>query len=170
MKQKYSLATNIATLGILGRTRFAPGTLGSFVAVWLAPLCFLPFDLPIRIAILGLLFLLGVYVSDIAAKELGYEDPNAVIIDEVLGQWITLSCLPNFSYFNIVLFSNLEFILLLVGFLLFRIFDITKIGPVGLMERKFHGGYGIMLDDVMAGVLALVFLYPITLYTYIIFL
>lgn len=170
MKKKYSFATNIATLGIIGRTRYAPGTLGSFVAVWLAPLCFLPFELPIRFAILGLLFLLGVYVSEIAAKELGNEDPSAVIIDEVLGQWITLACLPNFSYFNIVLFSNLEFILLLVGFMLFRIFDITKVGPVGLMERKFHGGYGIMLDDVVAGILAAACLYCIQLYTYMIFL
>lgn len=164
MSKKYSLATNIATLGIIGRTRYAPGTAGSFVALWLAPLVFLPFSFPIQILILTFVFFLGIWASEIAAKELGSEDPSAVIIDEVIGQWIALLPLANLSYFNDNLFLGYDFILLLSGFLLFRIFDITKVGIVGLVERKFSGGLGIMLDDVVAGILAALFLYPLQYY------
>jgi len=164
MSKKYSLATNIATLGIIGRTRFAPGTAGSFAALWLAPLVFLPFSFPIRILILTFVFFLGIWASEIAAKELGHEDPSAVVIDEVLGQWVALLPLSHLSYFDSELFGNYEFILLLCGFMLFRLFDITKFGPVGLVERKVRGGLGIMLDDVVAGIFAASFLYSIQLY------
>lgn len=167
MSQKYSITTNIATLGIIGRTRFAPGTAGSFVATWLAPLVFLPFSLPIRLLILTFIFFLGVWASEIAAKELGREDPSAVIIDEVLGQWITFLPLANISYFGTDLLQSYEFMLLLCGFMLFRLFDITKVGPVGLMERKFSGGLGIMLDDVVAGILAASFMYPAQFYIHL---
>ena len=169
MAQKYSIATNIATLGVIGRTRYAPGTAGSFIAIWLAPLVFLPFSFPVRILILTFVFFLGIWASEIAAKELGKEDPSAVIIDEVLGQWISLMPLANISYFGTNLLQSYEFILLLCGFMLFRLFDITKVGPVGLMERKFSGGLGIMLDDVMAGILAAAFMYSAQFYIHAFF-
>ncbi len=170
MHKKYSLATNIATLGLIGRAMFAPGTAGSFAALCLAPFVFLPFSLPVRILILAFVFFLGVKVSDIAEKELGKADPSAVIIDEVIGQWIALLPLGYLSYFNADLFLGSDFVLLLCAFMLFRFFDISKVGPVGLMERKFHGGLGIMLDDVVAGILAAAFMFPIQNYVHSIML
>ena len=167
MAQKYSLATSIATLGFIGHSKFAPGTMGSFVALCFAPLIFLPFSLPIRLLILIFIFFLGTWASEIAAKELGDGDPSAVIIDEVIGQWIALLPLTTLSYFGENTFLGYEFILLACGFLLFRIFDITKVGPVGLAERKFTGGLGIMLDDVVAGILAAAFMYPAQLYAHL---
>ncbi len=161
---KYSLATNLATLGKIGRTRYAPGTLGSFVALWLAPLLFLPFSLPIRILVLTIVFFVGIWASEIASKELNDPDPSAVVIDEVLGQWVCLLPLSPISFYEMHLLSNLDIFILLVGFLLFRIFDITKVGPVGLVERKFSGGLGIMLDDAVAGFFGAIFLFPIQNY------
>ena len=67
---RYSLLTNIATLGLVGRIKKAPGTAGSFLAVLCAPLCFLPFSLPIRLLILSVLFLIGIKASEQAEKEL----------------------------------------------------------------------------------------------------
>ena len=82
---RYSLLTNIATLGLVGRIKKAPGTAGSFLAVLCAPLCFLPFSLPIRLLILSVLFLIGIKASEQAEKELKEKDPSSVIIDEVVG-------------------------------------------------------------------------------------
>ncbi len=169
MKQKYSIATNIATLGKIGRSRYAPGTLGSFVALWLAPLLFLPFSLPIRILALSIVFFLGLWASEKASKELGKEDPSEVIIDEVLGQWICLFPLGTISFYDLHLLTNIDIFTLLIGFMLFRIFDITKVGPVGLVERKVKGGLGIMLDDVVAGFFAAIFLFPISKYLQLFF-
>lgn len=69
-------------------------------------------------------------------------DPGWVVIDEFAGQWITLLALPRASVMG-----------LLVAFILFRFFDITKLGPVGWADRR-HGSFGIMADDVIAGVIA----------------
>ncbi len=73
-------------------------------------------------------------------------DPGWVVIDEFAGQWITLLALSHVSVFG-----------LLLAFLLFRIFDITKLGPVGWADRQ-HGAFGIMADDVIAGTIAAVLL------------
>ncbi len=166
---KHSLPTKIATLGRLGTSRMAPGTIGSFVALWLAPLLFLPLSFPLRILSLTVLFFVGVWASDIARQELGDEDPSCVIIDEVLGQWIALMPLSSISYFGANLMSNTDFFTLLCAFMLFRVFDITKLGPVGLVERKVGGGLGIMLDDIVAGFFAAIFVYPIDLYLKLVF-
>lgn len=158
------LALNIAQLGPIGRARFAPGTAGSLFALLLAPLCFLPFSLPIRIVILLILFALGVWASKLSTQELGEDDPGSIIIDELVGQWIALLPLVNISYFGTEAIQLYQGILLIFAFMLFRIFDITKLGPVGLCERKISGAVGIMADDVMAGVLAMVLVSPIQFY------
>jgi phosphatidylglycerophosphatase A len=69
-------------------------------------------------------------------------DPGWVVIDEFAGQWITLAALSRPSWLGLA-----------AGFVLFRLFDITKLGPVGWADRK-HGTFGIMMDDVIAGVIA----------------
>ncbi|MDL2285336.1 phosphatidylglycerophosphatase A [Desulfovibrio sp. OttesenSCG-928-F07] len=125
----------------------APGTMGSLVAILLAPFIFMPFSLPVKLGILVFLFIVGGFAATRAEKILGQEDPGSVVIDEVLGQW--LAVLP---------FAALTIWELALAFALFRFFDITKPWPVKASENWLKGGFGIMIDDVFAGLYALLFL------------
>jgi phosphatidylglycerophosphatase A len=87
--------------------------------------------------------MIGTPAASIVARECGREDPGLVVIDEVAGQWLALASSP----------VNARHALL--AFVLFRLFDITKPPPVRQLER-LHGGLGIMMDDVAAGVYALI--------------
>jgi phosphatidylglycerophosphatase A len=86
--------------------------------------------------------LIGISASSIVERETGKEDPGHVVIDEVAGQWIALAVSP------------VEIRHVLLGFTLFRLFDIVKPWPARQLER-LHGGFGIMMDDVAAGIYAL---------------
>ena len=144
------ILTNIATLGVIGKSPYAPGTCGSLAALALAPFVFMPFGFLTRLIILIVLFLIGIYVSNIAEVVLAKKDPSSVVIDEVVGQWIVL--LP---------FAVLSFWEYILAFVLFRIFDIWKPFPIGRIETSFSGGMGIMLDDIVAGIYALIFFWLI---------
>jgi phosphatidylglycerophosphatase A len=99
---------------------------------------------PLLLALAGLLATAGGYI---AVKRAGVEgDPGWVVIDEFAGQWITLLALTRPTVPGLI-----------AAFLLFRLFDITKLGPVGWADRQ-HGAFGIMADDVIAGVIAAVLL------------
>ena len=118
----------------------APGTVGSLAAIVIAwPLSRLGFG---RLHFLILAFALlypAVRASSIVAAESGRKDPQMVVVDEVLGQWLTLA--------GAVRFDLLTFA---VAFGLFRLFDIWKPPPIRLIEQV-PGGAGIVLDDMMAG-------------------
>ncbi len=119
----------------------APGTAGSVVGVLLAwPLL----ALPIWGFVLATLacFALGVWVSDAAEAHFAAKDPGAIVIDEIAGAWVTLIAVTP---------TPLH---LLLGFALFRLFDITKPFPCKWAERRFRGGLGVMADDIVAGVYA----------------
>lgn len=141
----------IASLGPAGRSPVAPGTVGSAVAVLLAPLCFLPLSLGPRLALLASIYLLGSISSGRAEQIIGRKDPGRVVVDELLGQWITL--LP---------FAALSVWGLVGAFLLFRLFDIAKPWPVRASERWLPGGQGVMLDDAFAGCYAALALWGIS--------
>lgn len=136
----------IATGAGSGRLPVAPGTWGSAVGVllWLflsrlTPLAYL--------GVIGVLFILGVFCAGAAEKILDQADPSIVVIDEIVGQLIALSLVP----------ANP--LAILAGFILFRLFDILKPFPVGWIDQHLHGGLGIMLDDVVAGLYALLALH-----------
>jgi phosphatidylglycerophosphatase A len=139
---EHSLPVRIATLGALGGSPFAPGTVGTVVAG--VPCAYLSSFLPGWAAalLLGAVFLLGCYASDRAEKELGRHDPGQVVIDELVGFLVTMIGLP-FTVESLVL-----------GIAAFRLFDIWKPWPVSVLDEKVKGGIGIVLDDVGAGVLA----------------
>ena len=122
----------------------APGTAGSVVGLVLfLPLLSLSWTW--QLAVILAVFILGTWVSGSVAAELETKDPGGIVIDEFVGMWITLLWLPTPSWFW-----------LLVAFVLFRLFDITKPWPVSLADRELTGGLGIMTDDVIAGLYALV--------------
>jgi len=131
----------IASFGYVGFFPIAPGTAGSLAA--LALFAFVrwigmpAFELATIVAVLAI----GIWSADGAERALGRKDPGPVVIDEVLGMLITLALLP------------VSLAGVLVGFLLFRLFDVVKPYPAGRMEH-LPGGYGIMLDDAMAGLYA----------------
>lgn len=127
-----------------GKSPFAPGTCGSLAAIVLAPVLFMPLSLWGRIVMLLLVLVTGTLASDRAERLLGKEDPSEVVIDEVLGQWLT--CLP---------FASLGFWEYAAAFALFRLFDITKPWPVKRLEAV-GGGLGIMIDDAAAGLYAMI--------------
>jgi len=119
----------------------APGTLGTLVAV---PLFLLLQNLSLWGYLLMLLatFLLGVWLCGVTARNLGVHDHPGIVWDEFVGYWLTMAAVP----------AGWQWLLL--GFCLFRIFDIAKPWPIRLVDRRIGGGFGIMFDDVLAGVYA----------------
>lgn len=145
-------ALHLATLGPVGRLPSMPGTWGSLASVMVAPWLFMPASFALRAMILVSVLALGSWAATQAEKSLGAKDPGCVVIDELFGQWLTL--LP---------FSILTPWQLLAGFALFRLFDILKPWPIKKAETAFSRGFGVMIDDGVAGVFAglvLFFLLP----------
>jgi phosphatidylglycerophosphatase A len=129
----------IATAGPVGAVPIAPGTAGSVVGValfvGLRALGAVPVDLVALAAVLAL----GVWSAGVVERDLGRTDPGAVVIDEVAGMLVTLMWVP------------VGWVGVVFGFLAFRVFDIIKPFPARTAER-LPGGWGIMTDDVVAGI------------------
>ncbi|NKI18101.1 phosphatidylglycerophosphatase A [Spongiibacter sp. KMU-166] len=116
----------------------APGTFGTLAAL---PCWYLLQLLPTASYIVAVVaaFALGVYLCGETAKALGVHDHGGIVWDEFVGLWIALFLLPSDWYWP------------LLGFALFRLFDIWKPWPISVLDRRVHGGLGIMIDDVVAG-------------------
>ncbi len=129
----------LATGFFVGYIPFAPGTFGSIVGLLL---CFLLSKTKLSVAILFILIFIffAIWISNRAEKILKQNDPGCIVIDEIAGIMLTLLGLP----FNTISVA--------AGFVIFRFFDILKPFPIRYIERKFAGGTGIVLDDLMAGV------------------
>ena len=136
------LAAAIATVFGVGRSRYAPGTAGSVVAL---PFAWLIAEFCGRgwLLILATLVVLpiGAWACEIYAKDKGDVDPKECVIDEVAGQWIVCAFAPT---------SVLWYFF---AFILFRIFDVLKPWPINWVERKVPGSLGIMADDVAAALI-----------------
>ena len=123
----------------------APGTWASLAA---AVLFYPLIDSPVTLAvILVVVYFLGVYSSTQYAKDIGQVDPSSAVIDEVLGMGIAMIAIPYDKGF----FYKIAFVV--VAFILFRLFDIWKPYPIRRIE-KLPGGWGIMTDDLLAGLYA----------------
>lgn len=133
---------HLLSLGLgTGLVPRAPGTWGSLLAV---PLFIVlhPYGQVVYVVSIAVLFVLGVYVSGRTAKALGVHDHNAIVIDEVVGMlatWVAVG--PGW-------------VTILAGFVLFRFFDIVKPWPISRIDQSVGGGLGIMLDDLVAAVMA----------------
>ncbi|GEA66483.1 phosphatidylglycerophosphatase A [Acinetobacter pittii] len=123
----------------------APGTFGSafallFVPIWLS----LGFNLSL-IAIL-IMSLVGIYICGQTAKVIDVHDDGRIVWDEFAGQSIT--------FLPLLYLQQMNWMWVIGGFILFRIFDVWKPWPIRVIDRQVHGGFGIMLDDIIAGVWA----------------
>ena len=136
------LALGIARLGVAGLSPKGPGTCGSFVALVLAPWCFMPLAPLVQVAVLAVVFTVGSWAAGRAEVILNEKDPGQVVVDELLGQWVAL--MPLGGVVNIWQ--------LLAAFVLFRTLDIAKPWPIKASENWLPGGYGVMLDDLIGGI------------------
>ncbi len=140
----------LATLGPLGHSPVAPGSVGALAAVpcaWL--LAMAPW--PARVAVLALVTVGAVVVVQRYLEGRTKADPQEVVLDELVGCLITLAPLP----------WSLPWVA--AGYALFRLLDITKPGPIGTLDRRLHGGLGVVADDVAAGGLAALILVGVRL-------
>ena len=142
MNIKYRFSEIIGTMFYIGKIPLAPGTWGSLAALLLWYLIKPKIIDPLFLLITGGLFFIGIAVSEIITRELDNHDPKEIVIDEWVGMWIALYLVPHSIFWG------------LVSFFLFRFFDIFKPGPVQIMD-DIHSPIGVMLDDVVAGILAL---------------
>lgn len=134
---------HLLALGLgTGLSPRAPGTAGTLVGVALY-LALPPMALWAYAALVVVTFAAGVWLCERTARALGVHDHPAIVWDEVVGYLITMAGAPT------------GWVWVVVGFALFRLFDVAKPWPVSLADRRVHGGLGIMLDDVLAGLYGL---------------
>ncbi len=132
----------VATLAGVGTWTRMPGTVATAVAgipaAWLLALVPWPWSLVLVVVVAAV----SCPICDRAARSLGRGDPGEIVLDELVGYLVTMVGLP------------VSWLSLGGGFLFFRLFDIWKPWPVGTADRRLHGGFGIVMDDVAAGIYA----------------
>lgn len=125
-----------------GAAPFAPGTFGTLAAVLLyLPLQYLPWFSYLLLVVVA--FAVGVVICERTSKDIGVHDHGGIVWDEFVGYWLTM------------LFAPAGWVWIVIGFVLFRIFDIAKPPPIGWLDKQVKGGMGIMVDDVVAGIYAM---------------
>ena len=144
----------IASLGGIGLIRFAPGTFGSIFSFFL--FIYLSHYLNM-IVLTSLMFFLGIWVCENISKDLEEKDDKSIVVDELIGMWIAL--MPTIYFADTQAERTTIAILALV---LFRFFDIVKPYPINLLDQKFKNGFGIVIDDVAAGIITLLILIPVS--------
>jgi len=120
----------------------APGTFGSLAAVPLVILCGLYLPLGLYIGLAMVASFVGIWICGHTANDMQVHDDSSIVWDEVAGMLITFIAVP------------ITWQSVLVGFVLFRLYDILKPWPISYLDKHVHGGIGIMADDVLAGVFA----------------
>jgi phosphatidylglycerophosphatase A len=141
MKLREDAVMFLATGFYIGNIPFAPGSLGSLLGL---PLSFALTGIPLVPAVVCMVLFIcfAVFIADAAEKILKQNDPGCIVIDEIAGMMVTLTGLP-FNPITIVF-----------GFILFRILDILKPFPIRYLDKRIPGGLGVVVDDVVAGVIA----------------
>ncbi len=133
------LAFGIATVGGAGLTPRAPGTVGSLVGaivfLWLGRLSW-----TFQILFILTLVVLGLWASKVMELETGREDDQRIVIDEVIGMWITVCSFPP------------SLVWLAIGFVVFRFLDVTKPFPANWVEVRWRGARGVIFDDIVSGI------------------
>jgi phosphatidylglycerophosphatase A len=141
MKFRDAAVLFLATGFYIGNLPIAPGTFGTLLGL---PLCFVLAGLkfPLAVVCTMLFIVFAVWIANDAEKLLKKKDPGCIVIDEIAGMAVTLVGLP----FNLTT--------ALIGFIIFRILDISKPFPIRALDKRVAGGVGIVIDDVAAGIFA----------------
>ena len=140
-----------ATLGGIGMVPIAPGTFGSITA-WIIFVYLSHFISMINMLILTILFfILSIWICSEASKDLENKDHKSIVIDELVGMWIAL--LP------VLVIANSQYertVYALAALILFRFFDILKPFPISYFDKNYKNGFGIVIDDVISGLIAII--------------
>jgi phosphatidylglycerophosphatase A len=140
-----------ATLGGIGMAPIAPGTFGSITA-WIIFVYLSHFISMINMLILTILFfILSIWICSEASKGLENKDHKSIVIDELVGMWIAL--LP------LLVIANSQYertVYALAALILFRFFDILKPFPISYFDKNYKNGFGIVIDDVISGLIAII--------------
>jgi phosphatidylglycerophosphatase A len=128
-----------SSVGYLGYIKRAPGTFGSLAGLLLW-LFFMPDSIAIQLSSLLAIFIISIFFSSLAENIYNTKDDQRIVIDEVAGMWFSLALLPK------------TFLFFLLGFLLFRLFDIKKPWVIKSVQ-EFKSGFGVVIDDVSAGLI-----------------
>ena len=122
-----------------GKLPYMPGTYGTVVGIpiflLMAEMSLIPY-----ILVCAVLLIIGIWASQVYSDFLGVHDHGSIVWDEVVGYLITMTATPA------------EWHWIILGFILFRLFDILKPWPINLLDKYVQGGFGIMIDDVLAGI------------------
>ena len=141
----------LATLGGIGMVPIAPGTFGS-IAAWLIFVYLSHFISMINMIILTILLcILSIWICNQASKNLENKDHKSIVIDEFVGIWIAL--LP------VLFVANSQFertVYALAALIFFRLFDILKPFPISYFDKNYKNGFGIVIDDVISGFIAII--------------
>lgn len=146
LRSKVSLSNPIHFLALgfgSGLAKKMPGTFGTLAALPLVWLSAGHLGLTSYLAVTLIVCVIGVWLCGQTAQDMGVHDDSSIVWDEFAGMFITMLAVP------------LTWQTMLLGFLLFRFFDIAKPWPISVIDEQVHGGFGIMLDDVVAGLFAL---------------
>ena len=146
----------IATLGGIGLFPLAPGTVGSIFG-WIIFIVLSHYIEMIFATVL--IIFLSIYVSNLATKDLVNKDHKSIVIDEMAGIWLAM--IP------VIYIASSQYertLYAVVTLIFFRLFDILKPYPISYVDKNFKGGFGIVLDDLIAGVFAGILATVITLY------
>ena len=133
----------------IGHSKYAPGTMGSLIGVLIGYFLILNLDVKFYLIFLSIFIIVSYLLCEVHLKFYNKKDPKEVVVDEISGQFIAiLGCVQSDK-------STYMFLSLFLSFILFRFFDISKIGPIKRFEN-LPNGIGIMADDIVAGLFALV--------------
>lgn len=148
----------------IGRSKYAPGTVASFITS-LIFIFFYNFQINILILITGmcLIFIYSVYAIDFFSNSFSEIDASEIVIDEFIGQAI-----PILTVYGFLQSDDVGYFLVytLIAFILFRFFDIVKPYPINIIDRNMKNGFGVVLDDVIAGIYSSLILLIIVSFTY----
>ena len=140
-----------ATLGGIGMLPIAPGTFGS-IAAWIIFVYLSHFTSIINMLILTILFfILSIWICNNASKDLENKDHKSIVIDELVGMWIAL--LP------VLFIANSQYertVYALAALIFFRLFDILKPFPISYFDKNYKNGFGIVIDDAVSGLIAVI--------------
>ncbi|MCY4044823.1 MAG: phosphatidylglycerophosphatase A [Cellvibrionales bacterium] len=142
-----------------GLSPFAPGTVGTIAAIPLFYLSLMLIPAHYYWVFILVTAIAGIYICGQTAKDIGVHDHGSIVFDEFVGLWITLYGIAYYAADpkHWISLPN-HWVWVLVGFLFFRFFDIIKPFPIGLLDKYAKGGFGIMIDDIIAGIYALLLL------------
>ncbi len=141
----------------IGLLPFAPGTWGSFAALFLFfGLIYLQFSFFLFFLLFISFSIVAIITCEIASKDLLEKDHKAIVIDEVAGAWLSFLFIPMLGIydFKTLEWQNESYLAAFILIIFFRLFDIFKPHPISFIDRKFKSGFGIVLDDLVAGIFA----------------